>query len=455
VIPTPNSVTRPLHPIVGTAVASAAIMACGLITGVIAARSLGPEGRGQLAAITVWSMTILYAGTLGVPEAVAYFAAAGRESRDRVWMTGQAAALALGVLVTLAGWSVIPFIFTGEQAALVPAARWYLSLFVIPGLGALCATAWLQGVGRMRAFNISRTAVHVVSALGMAMLMVTGDRAVVHFAAVLLLGNATPWLLATAAGPIRRVVAAPPSARVARDMLRYGVRVQFGNWSNAANVRLDQLLLSLVASSASLGLYVVAVSYASVLLAIPATAVYPMLPEIAAEHRKGTARACLVRWYRRLLWMTILGAVVLAVCSVTVVPLAFGSAFSSAVLIAVLLLPGTVMLGMNGVLSTAFRAIGHPEIGSTSEVIGLAITVPVLAALLPMYGLYGVVLASILAYGASHVYLIRRTMTIFGLDFKTLLRPTGEDFILLRNVSLWKTHGAATAIDQSVSPEKL
>ena len=77
--------------------ATAVIMACNVITGLIAARSLGPTGRGELTAITVWAATLLYAGTLGLPEAVAYCAAAERKLRDLIWATGQAAALALGL----------------------------------------------------------------------------------------------------------------------------------------------------------------------------------------------------------------------------------------------------------------------------------------------------------------------------------------------------------------------
>jgi len=61
------------HAVVGTAVTSAIIMGCGVITGLTAARSIGSSGRGELTAIIAWASTLLYAGTLGIPEAVTYF----------------------------------------------------------------------------------------------------------------------------------------------------------------------------------------------------------------------------------------------------------------------------------------------------------------------------------------------------------------------------------------------
>src|SRR5919109_1377412 len=93
--------------ITSTIVSTAIILGCGLVTGLIAARSLGPSGRGELAAITVWANVLLYAGTLGLPEAVAYFAAANPVGRMRIWTTGQAGAAVLALVVTLLGWWIV------------------------------------------------------------------------------------------------------------------------------------------------------------------------------------------------------------------------------------------------------------------------------------------------------------------------------------------------------------
>src|SRR6188474_2981982 len=132
VTPFESSETSALSPgaaVFGTATATAVILGCGIFTGLIAARSLGPAGRGELAAITTWASVLLFAGTFGLPEAVAYFAAADRASRDRVWTTGQAGALVLGLLVAAIGWWAIPAAFGADDAALAGAIRWYLILF--------------------------------------------------------------------------------------------------------------------------------------------------------------------------------------------------------------------------------------------------------------------------------------------------------------------------------------
>jgi O-antigen/teichoic acid export membrane protein len=439
-----ESRARPDSPLaaamVSTGTATVVIVACGFATGLIAARSLGPAGRGELAAITLWASVLLYAGTLGLPEAVAYFSAVDPHSRDRVWTTAHVGGAALGLLVTVVGWVLIPVLFSAGEAALAQTIRWYLVLFAVPAMWSLCATSWLQGAGRMRAFNLSRAAVPVTNAAGLSILWAFGDRSVVHFACVLLVGNATGWLVAAGFGPLARIAAAPPTRDLAKRMLRYGVRVQLGNWSNAASVRLDQLLLSLFAPAASLGLYVVAVSYAGVLMMIPVSASLVMLPEVVRQHQAGAARACLERWCRGVLWATCVGGAVIAPLGVVALPALFGSAFQGAVPLAALLVPATVLLGMNQVLSTAFRGIGRPEIGSTSEVVGVAVTIGALAALLPRYGIYGAAIASLLAYGASHLYLARKAVIVFESDVRSLYIPTRDDLTALRHACVRVVH---------------
>ena len=435
---------RASHAVVKTATATAIILGCGVVTGLIAARSLGPTGRGQLAAITVWASTLLYAGTFGLPESVAYFAAANPSLRPAVWSTAQVAAGALGLAVTAIGWVLLPVLFAGPaNAVLAGWMQWYLLLFAVPCLLSLAACSWLQGVGRLAAFNVSRTTVHLVNAAGFGLLWVAGDALVWHFACALLVGNAATWLLATALGP--RVIGANarPSLDLARRLFNYGFRVQVGNWSNAANVRLDQLLLSLLAAPASLGVYVVAVTYANVIMTLPGSAALVMLPQIVSEHRNGTAPVCMARWYRRTLWTSASAAAAIALSGVYLLPMLFGPGFEAAVPLLIFLAPATVLLGMNQILSTAFRGIDRPGIGSAAETLGLVVTVVSLVALLPRYGMYGAAIASLCAYSASHAYLLVKALAVFGADVRALCIPTRADAEAVLRLLGNRTHAGA------------
>jgi O-antigen/teichoic acid export membrane protein len=265
----------------------------------------------------------------------------------------------------------------------------------------------------------------------MAGLLFSGVHSVRLFALVLLIGNAATWLIAVGFGPLSSVRSAAPSVGLGKELLHYGARVQFGSWASAANVRLDQLLLSLLAPAASLGLYVVAVSYASVLMTIPVSVTYLMLPEVVRHGDATSARACVAQWCRRVFWASIAAGVALAGISVVAIPMLFGDEFRAAAPVAVLLIPATIILGTNLVFATAFQGIGQPEVGSTSEVVALAVTVAGLAALLPVLGIYGAAIASLLAYSARHVYLARKAIVTFGMSAKQLYLPHLDDVAML------------------------
>jgi O-antigen/teichoic acid export membrane protein len=289
----------------------------------------------------------------------------------------------------------------------------------------------------MHSFNVTRASVHIVNAAGMVALMLAGSRSVAYFAGTMVVGTVAGWLLAARLGP---APVARPSIDLAKRMLRYGLRVQVGNWSNTISLRLDQLLLSLFAAPASLGLYVVGVSYANILVTIPGSAALVMFPEIVQQHSAGAGRECLQRWYRRLLWTTLPGAVIIGLSGVIVIPAVFGSAFQPAVPLLALLTPTAVLLGMNDILSTAFLGVGRPDVSSKSELVGLTVTIAALVALLPRYGIYGAAGASLLAQSAMHVYLARQAVNIFGTELRTLCRPTRADVIALRTAGIRVRH---------------
>ena len=101
--------------------------AVGVVTGVLLARLLGPEGRGGLAAIQNWALVFIGVGPLGLTTAVAYFS--GREP-------GKAGAYLATCLVTLLVWSIplVVLLYTLMPVLLVaqpPDIIWYARSYLV------------------------------------------------------------------------------------------------------------------------------------------------------------------------------------------------------------------------------------------------------------------------------------------------------------------------------------
>lgn len=414
----------------GTTAAMAAIMIAGVVSGLLAARALGPTGRGELTASVIWPTTLLYAGTFGLGEATAYFAASRRDLAEHVFLTAQVMALVLGLIVSAIGWFVLPVVLAQHPPALQANARLYLLLYAVPCLGSLSACAWLQGAGHIRWFNISRVMVHAVTTMTMAALFLSGRANVRMFLGAMLLGNLVTWVVAVIACASHRQRSSRVLPALVLQMFSYGSRVQLGSWSAAANVRLDQLMLASLVTSAPLGIYVVAISYAGFVVTLPNTAAMVMLPRVVGDCATGRGGETLTTWFRRLLWMTIVVGLALWLSARMLLPLLFGEGFRESIPLISILIPASCVLGMNQLLATGLRAHGLPGTASRAEFLGLLVTVPLLFLLLPRFGIYGAAITSLCAYSVSAAYLLISARSV-ARDFRAFWAPTNGDWHLI------------------------
>ena len=88
--------------------------------------------------------------------------------------------------------------------------------------------------------------------------------------------------------------------------------------------------------------------------------------------------------------------------------LLFGEGFAGAAGVGRVLLVAGVVFGLNRVLEALLQAIGRPLESSIGEGVALAVTAGGLAALLPLMGIMGAGVTSLLAYSASSAFMVRR-----------------------------------------------
>ena len=106
-----------------------------------------------------------------------------------------------------------------------------------------------------------------------------------------------------------------------------------------------------------------------------------------------------------------------------IISLFFGSAFRPVADVARVLLVAAVILGMNRVLSAAARGIGRPLDAGIAEGLALLVTILVLAVLLPIYGLLGAAVASLLAYLVSTGWMLHKTRRALDVSIRSLISP--------------------------------
>lgn len=383
----------------GTAVATQGFV---LVTGILAARLLGPTDRGHLA--LVWTVTLMLTqlGTLGLPLAVTYEIAGARATansllrdiggsvrRQIAWVTILHAIIVGGLVAT----TRTPVVAACLSIAVIPAS--FVQTFVI---------AALQGSQRFREYNWLRLVSVAVYAAVLTILAAVGAANLTTVTAAWVAG----WLVAgmvTALAAKRVFIQDLASSMVAaastKQLRRFGLRGLFGWVSPTETLRIDQLAVGLILSATSLGLYVAALAFTNLPRFLAQAVGNVAYPRVAAEPDSTLQR--------RLIWRytalgTAIGSAVcgaLAVAAAPLVHLAFGAAFAEAVGPMRILLFATALLCARRVLSEAMRGGGFVGATSRAELVSWLSLIPSLPIFGLTYGLNGVALVLCGAYSLS------------------------------------------------------
>lgn len=407
-------------PLGTTFIASGAFQALGVFTGVLLARTLGPHGRGELAAIVLWTLLVGSAGSLGLPEALTYESASGREKARRAVGTAVGAWLVLSLALMATGAAVLTLTLGSYNAATRTAG--YLSLAVIPFYLAtnLCEAA-LQGSGEFGAFNVIRVLVPAVTAVCLLAIEIIQGLAV----RTAVLSYVAAYLVAAAAGValLRRT---PAWSLIfdwdtLRRLLSYGLRSETTFLTSTLIAWLDLLLISLFLGATNLGLYTVATTLTSATAIAGATVALVAFPRLAALSSVSQQAASARRFLLIALATTVLVTIPILLVTPQLLDLFFGGAFRQIAGVCRVLLVAGVFLAFMSLLVALLRGLGRPLDAGAAGVVGLVVTVVLLAALLPTLGLMGAAIASLVAYAVTAWWLLRKLCSALSMSIPQFL----------------------------------
>ena len=376
-----------------------------LVSGVLAARLLGPEDRGNLALLVLIPIALSQLGNLGLPLALTY-----QFSKEEVTARGALGHLvrpALSLTAALvAVHVVIVLVLVANRPVDVQLAA-AISLLVIPAdTASLYGLAILQGRRDFTAFNVLRLlpAVLYSGLASCAFVLGAGSLPLfaLLFAASYALIGAVTLLIALRRSPPRD----DPDAPDAGALLRFGVRGLFGSVSPLEALRLDQAIVGLYLSPAALGLYVVGVAFTNLPRFVAQSIGVVAYPHVTAHDDPARARRSM--WRFLVLSIAVSAAVIapLEILAGWTVPAFFGPAFAPAVPIMQILLVSSLFLSARRVLTDASRGTGQPGLGTVAEIVAWISLVPAVAVLAPEFGPEGVAIAFTISAAISLAVLL-------------------------------------------------
>jgi O-antigen/teichoic acid export membrane protein len=262
--------------------------------------------------------------------------------------------------------------------------------------------------GKTAVFNACRLLSPIGMLLVLGYLLMANE--VTPFTVVLanIIGVSVAFVFAASALPFRRM--AFRMMALLGD-LRFGMKLQLGGLLEMANLRLDILLMSILAPAAQIGLYSAANNAMMPVITIGAAAATLLTPAVARMGRSGDDQSVVRHRQidvtraqaRRYCLFAAAGGAILAVLAPFLIPLVFGAAFEPTVVLVWILIPG--FLGRAFVVNVVAGATGmrHAWVGNVVEGTGFLCTIFLLPMLLFRFGATGAAIASTCAYLSSAV----------------------------------------------------
>ncbi len=414
----------------------------GLLTGVLAARLLGPAGRGELAAIQLWGAFFATLALVGLSEAVVFFASRSPGYARQYWISGTCFALITGLPVILLGFWALPWLLQAQSADVVTTARWYsLGLFVLFALSWMPLSAF-RALQRVSEWNFLR----ILPNLGW--LIVLGLGFILSGASprVLAYGFLVAYAVMGASIFVLSIKKIPgpflPKIDWWPSMVKYGLPLMFSSIPTylIQNGRLSQLFLAAFLSPQALGLFAVAIAWANISRIVPQAIGQITFPRVAS----GVESSVQIHEIAKGLRLTVVSMVgvcgILLVTAPVAIPALFGKAFSPAVPAAMILVVAGGVAGLRMVLSSALRGLGKPKRVLVGEVVGLGVTTLGLVLLLGPFRLLGAAAAILVGDTIAMVLLLTFVTHAVNASSMTLLVPTVAD---LRALTLMFRKGVA------------
>jgi O-antigen/teichoic acid export membrane protein len=423
------------HNILMTLSARVALLALALVSSIVLARVLGPEGRGLFALVLLLPELARSFGLLGFEHANAVYA--GLEPKGRralVWQSVVNAATSGGILALVC---IVLLVFrVGWLQNFVRGPLWLYVLPLVLVPIALVAEYWhaiLRGMNRIALLSVIEVGTKVASLLVLVLFIgwldldVAGavwTHAVTNVATVALM----VFLLRNLG------IGGKPSFDPAlwKRTARFAIPAHGGTVAAYLNYRIDEFFIAALLPPRELGFYAIAVALVERLWTLPSAITTALLPHITnSRNHDPSLPAAMAR--QVIIWIG--GACLVLFASADVlIRLLYSSAFVEAVAPLRWLLPGIFALSVGKVLVTELLAREKPLY--TVWASGAAALVNIVANifLVPRMGISGAALASSLSYSLLSLVLTWCYLRETGVLWRQLI-PGRSDVSVY--ASLW------------------
>lgn len=397
-----------------------------MVTYVVLARGLGPQGSGAVALLSLFSVSVCLIINLGLGQSAVYFI--GQRTYDAKTVSGNMLRMAMliGIPATLILALAQP-LYGSRLLGNIPEAYVLavalLTTFALARMYAEYMFAAVHDFIWYTGLNIVDLAVRLVLLLVLLQLGAGLKGAVIAMATGMIVSAILGWeLIRRRIGGLRTKISRP----LLRRFSSFGLLSYASVFTSYMNLRFDQFLVGIFLSLEQVGIYGVAVilaevamKFANVVAKVLFANVATLSPQSATQLTGRTMRATMV--------IATLSVAGLALLGPWVIRFFFGEAFMGANSALLFLLPGTLLFNISQVLYSDLSGRGLPQVGIYASIASLAATLLGNYTLTPRLGVDGAAITSSIAYAIGALIILSTYLRTTGENIRQVLVVSRED----------------------------
>jgi len=396
------------------------------LSGIVLARYLGPTGRGQYIAITMWSTLISWYLNCNVYLTVIYYWRNLKDERHNFIKTLIVIGIILGGIGCAVGeFLIIPHMFGDVDPQTMTAIRIFFLALII-GIACDVILGALAAENRFDFVNITRILNPLLVTSGMVVLSIF-NRLNVASALYTLFSVYTVIAAATFIYGYKNGFFKGKVQFNLLFTLWYGIKAQGGSIADATAGNASTMILSLMLPSAALGYYSTARSsvgpLSSASKAIQRVS-FPKLTGISSDKINDRT----MNLWRKSLLLNVIIAIPFTLCLPFLIPLLFGIEYKLSIVPAIILVLFILIEGQTMIFRNAVNGSGKTLVNTTTEVISALFIITTLLLTVSHWGVIGAAIVTVIsALLKLIIYIFEYNRNVKKVIWKQFL-PTGDDF---------------------------
>ncbi len=378
-----------------TFVARLIVTVLSVVTGIVAAKWLGPAGKGAYSG-TIMLVSIVMVAPAGIGTAITYALTKQRRGVSELLPSAGLLLLSISALTwigalgwgLLRGWNPVLSIFV----AAVP-----------PSIVLVWQGGFYVGLGRLRNLNVQSMALALATLLAVlaAVSVFRGGAIGALWAWVICLYGSAFVVIWHVFALSRRSSREVPIGHITSGLVRFGTQSSVNLFLGAVNYRIDSIILIALMGTATFGIYSIAVGFGEQLFSLTR----PITAAISRDIGINDATAAAAMTAKVIRTCTALVAVVSIVAFIVgpwLIDAVYGTRFREAATPLRILIPGIVAFSTAGTFAAFFiLQVGRPLIISIVNIAMIVVQALMCFALVPRFGMSGAAFASTITYVAG------------------------------------------------------